>query len=158
MTRCLPFLVFSFATFFSFTAAFRYKTDCKRPNETSIVHVGNSVDLRSVYNDLVTCPNITTLHIHLTMMGCDVPREPWHFEFRKGDRFPALRKLSLCGYDFEEIPFPDAWTMEGTWEYTAYQAFSKVKSFLTPSGLAVRGECQVAVGRLTERKSADMMA
>ncbi|KAK5115587.1 hypothetical protein LTR85_009758 [Meristemomyces frigidus] len=75
---------------------------CARPNETSISYRGDGRRLPTIYKDLVTCPKIESLDLDLGWSGCTPPSDPWLFNFREGDRFPALQKLSLSGYDLAD--------------------------------------------------------
>lgn len=68
---------------------------CTRPNTSEIAYRSNGHGLREVYNALVTCPNITSLDLDFVWGGCVAPSDPWQFDFRHGDRFPALKHLSL---------------------------------------------------------------
>lgn len=69
--------------------------ECKDPNKTEIIYQGDGEGLPEIYDTLVACPNITSLDLDMTLTGCVVGPEPWHFQFEEGDRFPMLQKLSL---------------------------------------------------------------
>lgn len=64
--------------------------------QTAISHRGDGRGLPDVYKKLTSCPNITTLELDMTMDGCVAYLDAWHFQFRDGDPFPNLTKLSLC--------------------------------------------------------------
>lgn len=143
MSRILSLLVLWTATLLPPTQARTWDLispwSCTDQNKTAIVYRGDSSALRGIYKDLVSCPNITSLELDLTLSGCVVPPEPWYFDFRNGDKFPALRKLTLSGYDFSERPGMDIWDIEWTFGPSVNQAVQKVKGWLTPTVFAVRG-------------------
>ena len=83
--------------------SYRSVKSCTRPSVTSISYRGDGAgELPEIYEALVTCPNITTLELDLVEEGCVVSGGPWTFDFRDGDRFPPLKRLSLLGFDFED--------------------------------------------------------
>ena len=62
---------------------------------------GNTA-LLDIYKALIACSEVETLHLKIVQSGCTVGIDPWNFKFRPGDRFPALKDISLDGYDFDE--------------------------------------------------------
>lgn len=58
-------------------------------------HRGDGSRLPAVYEKLKSCPHIRWLDLDMTSEGCVVTPEPWHFNFRKGDRLPPLKRLFL---------------------------------------------------------------
>ena len=70
-------------------------SDCTRPDTTELRYWGDGDGLDKIYDALVTCENITSLDLDFDWAGCVGPSEPWAFQFKPGDRFPPLQKLSL---------------------------------------------------------------
>ena len=68
---------------------------CPDPYKTEIVYRGAGGRVNEIYHELVSCPNIASLDLDFVWSGCVAPEHPWQFDFRSGDRFPALKKLSL---------------------------------------------------------------
>lgn len=66
-----------------------------RCRQSELSYRGDGTGLPEVYRQLLVCPNMTSLELDMTMTGCILTPEPWHFTFRAGDRFPPLKKLSL---------------------------------------------------------------
>lgn len=95
-----------------------------------------------IYDALVTCPNITSLDLDLTTGGCVVTDDPWLFQFREGDRFPALQKLSVSSYDFDDSRRQrwDNLMWKGSWQYAAQDLLGVVFPQLAPQNLPRRGQ------------------
>ena len=89
------FILLAFFYLLTSTIAEIAARSCTRPNDTEIAHRGDGIGVPEIYEALITCPNITSLDLDFAMTGCVLNWEPWAFNFRSGDRFPALRKLSL---------------------------------------------------------------
>lgn len=75
--------------------AYSRPSSCIRPNSTEVIYRGDGDELEEIYNALVTCADITTLDLDFVWSGCTPPSEPWAFQFKQKDRFPALQRLSL---------------------------------------------------------------
>ena len=117
---------------------------CTRPGKTAISYRGDGEDLPSIYEALTTCHNITSLELELYSSGCVVGEYPWVFDFKAGDRFPALKRLEVDGYDFESRTKPlrpaRKWIedlFDGVqeflgWETTTYDVYG-LKSYEEPS-------------------------
>ncbi|KAH8817322.1 hypothetical protein F5884DRAFT_779058 [Xylogone sp. PMI_703] len=59
--------------------------------------------MSEVHSALLKCPNITTLDLRVTLLGCSEWPDRWNFPFDTagGDKYPfALQSLSLEGYEF----------------------------------------------------------
>ena len=98
MTRNLQYLLFVIFCTLSFASCLAPAPKakfCTEPNKTEIAYRGDGDGLDKVYEELISCPNITSLDLDFVWTGCVGPSEPWAFDFVPGDRFPALRKLSL---------------------------------------------------------------
>ncbi|KAF2729574.1 hypothetical protein EJ04DRAFT_65241 [Polyplosphaeria fusca] len=56
----------------------------------------------TLHSSLITCPNIQTLDLRLTMLGCTEFPDRWNFPFKLegGDSYPSLQSLRLEGYHF----------------------------------------------------------
>ncbi|KAF2660595.1 hypothetical protein K491DRAFT_36989 [Lophiostoma macrostomum CBS 122681] len=61
----------------------------------------------AVHEALTTCPNISSLDLRVTLMGCSSWPDRFNFPFRLagGERYPALKELRLEGYNFDERPW-----------------------------------------------------
>jgi len=68
---------------------------CSKPNTTELSYSSDGRGLDRIYHALTTCPNITSLELDFELGGCTPSGDPWQFQFVEGDRFPALKKLSL---------------------------------------------------------------
>lgn len=57
----------------------------------------------SVHAALLNCPNITSLDLRVTGMGCSEWPDRWNFPFDRfgGDVYPRLESVRLEGYDFD---------------------------------------------------------
>ena len=64
-------------------------------HDKEIIYRGDGATLYKIYDTLTSRPDIEGLDLDFVWAGCVPPEEPWAFEFRDGDRFPALKKLSL---------------------------------------------------------------
>ncbi|KAH6633708.1 hypothetical protein C7974DRAFT_393323 [Boeremia exigua] len=58
--------------------------------------------MASVHKALSNCPNITSLDLKVTLLGCSSWPDRWNFPFNYngGDTYPTLKVLKLDGYDF----------------------------------------------------------
>jgi hypothetical protein len=58
----------------------------------------------AVHEALTTCPDITSLDLRVTLMGCSSWPDRFNFPFKLegGERYPALKELRLEGYRFDE--------------------------------------------------------
>lgn len=81
--------------------------------------------MHSVHSALSTCPNITSLDLRVTLLGCSSWPDRWNFPFKLegGDAYPPLKGLRLEGYDFSESAWRNAQlkTYEGSWGEPWYQ-------------------------------------
>ena len=60
-------------------------------------------ELQNIYETMTTCSNTRSLILKIAQGGCVVNFENrLSFDFRPGDRFPALHELHLDGYRFNE--------------------------------------------------------
>ena len=91
----MALLASCFRTFASLSEARPYAPACTRPDESAITYRSDGDGLSKVYDDLLACPNITSLDLDFVWTGCVGPSEPWAFDFQPGDRLPALQKLSM---------------------------------------------------------------
>ncbi|KAJ9138196.1 hypothetical protein NKR23_g8623 [Pleurostoma richardsiae] len=71
--------------------------------------------MTDVHSALVSCPNISTLDLRVTMLGCSESPDRWSFPFdlAGGEKYPALETLSLEGYDFKTRTGP-GYNRQGT--------------------------------------------
>lgn len=99
MRRLSSIFLFVLALVLACTNAAMPGGKCKRPDETSRTYRSDGEGMPALYEQLTSCPNITSLDLELTATGCVINDEPWSFQFRKGDKFPALRHLRLSDYD-----------------------------------------------------------
>ncbi|KAJ4993598.1 hypothetical protein SVAN01_00652 [Stagonosporopsis vannaccii] len=74
-------------------------TEIKTTIPNSRLEFGSMV---SVHEALSQCPNITSLDLRVTLLGCSEWPDRWNFPFNYngGDSYPSLKKLRLDGYDF----------------------------------------------------------
>lgn len=65
--------------------------------------------MSDVHTALKTCPNITSLDLRVTLMGCSEWPDRWNFPFSLAGNeiYPPLQKLELEGYDFSDRPWDD---------------------------------------------------
>jgi hypothetical protein len=58
----------------------------------------------AVHLALTTCPNITSLDLRVTGLGCTEWPDRWNFPFKLegGEKYPPLREIKLEGYRFSE--------------------------------------------------------
>ena len=94
-SRFSTLLLAACAVFFVSSSTASVLSQCPDPEQTEVVYRGDGRRLPGVYSKLISCPNITSLNLDIGMEGCDACLEPEHFLFQEGDRFPALKKLSL---------------------------------------------------------------
>ncbi|KAF2114183.1 hypothetical protein BDV96DRAFT_688407 [Lophiotrema nucula] len=75
-------------------------------SETRRTRPPNFGTMRSVHSALLKCPNLTSLDLRVTLLGCSEWPDLWNFPFNVegGDRYPPLKKLRLEGYSFDEQP------------------------------------------------------
>lgn len=59
----------------------------------------------SVHDALTHCPNISSLDLRVTLLGCSTWPDRWNFplSYNGGESYPALKKLRLEGYDFSSV-------------------------------------------------------
>lgn len=93
----ITMVISTFLAFFIFLtiSAAEETRPCTKPDTTELTWYSDGVGLDKIYDALVTCPNISGLDLDFTTNGCTMTLDPWAFNFRAGDRFPALKKLSL---------------------------------------------------------------
>jgi hypothetical protein len=63
----------------------------------------------SIHDALSSCPNITSLALRVTGLGCSEWPDRWNFPFKLegGETYPTLKELRLEGYNFKEKPFDE---------------------------------------------------
>ena len=116
-------------------AADRSKRSCTRPGETSISYRGDGEGaLPQIYDALVTCAEIWSLRLDMTMSGCVLGSQPWTFDFQ-GDRFPPLEHLSLSKFDFKsDRPAKLGWqSSTGPVDYFRQQILKPMLPAMGPS-------------------------
>ncbi|KAF2469512.1 uncharacterized protein BDR25DRAFT_304562 [Lindgomyces ingoldianus] len=66
--------------------------------------------MQSVHLALTSCPNITTLDLRVTWLGCSEAPDRWNlpFKLKGGDKYPPLKSLRLEGYYFDHREWEDA--------------------------------------------------
>lgn len=59
----------------------------------------------SIHDALTHCPNISSLNLRVTLLGCSTWPDRWNFplSYNRGEMYPALKKLRLEGYDFSSV-------------------------------------------------------
>jgi hypothetical protein len=78
-------------------------TSCPTRIKTVIPGRGKMATMADVHSVMKTCPDITSLNLRITLLGCSEWPDRWNFPFNQfgGERYPAkLRYLSLEGYEF----------------------------------------------------------
>ncbi|KAF1814695.1 hypothetical protein P152DRAFT_455742 [Eremomyces bilateralis CBS 781.70] len=65
--------------------------------------------MSGVHRALISCPNITSLRLRVTLLGCSSWPDRWSFPFALDgkDTYPNLRTLHLEGYDFDQREWND---------------------------------------------------
>lgn len=93
-----------------------WKVGDKCPSTINVVIPGNSWDetkepsfdtMTSVHAALSNCPNITSLDLRVTLLGCSGWPDRWSFPFSLfgGEKYPPLHRLRLEGYRYDDSPF-----------------------------------------------------
>ncbi|KEF63011.1 uncharacterized protein A1O9_00986 [Exophiala aquamarina CBS 119918] len=63
--------------------------------------------MTSVHTAMSNCPNITSLDLRVTLLGCSSWPDRWSFPFSLsgGEKYPSLQRLRLEGYEYGQSPF-----------------------------------------------------
>jgi hypothetical protein len=63
--------------------------------------------MESVHQALLQCPNITSLDLRVSLLGCSEWPDRFNFPFTLsgGELYPSLKEVRLEGYDFDERPW-----------------------------------------------------
>lgn len=76
---------------------------CPAEIKTTIPNHGSDYNsMISVHETLLRCPNITSLTLRVTLLGCSGWPDRWNFPFayNGGETYPRLTTLKLDGYEF----------------------------------------------------------
>jgi hypothetical protein len=75
---------------------YREKPPSDRPPELTT--------MKSVHEALLQCPNLTSLDLRVTLLGCSEWPDRWNFPFALsgGQIYPSLEEIRLEGYAFDE--------------------------------------------------------
>lgn len=68
--------------------------------------------MKEAHKIMLACPDITSLDLRVTLLGCSDEPDRWNFPFRLagGDVYPNLTSLKLEGYDFKQSDWAQAQT------------------------------------------------
>ncbi|KAF2257653.1 hypothetical protein CC78DRAFT_205284 [Lojkania enalia] len=149
----LLFLLISFNPILSLGRRWEKGDECPEsittliPGYKSLGREGTSFDtMASVHSALLSCPNITSLDLRVTLLGCSEFPDRWNFPFKLegGDKYPPLKSLRLEGYRFlgqeweeskiSEIGYPGQWRIEKFFDWwrsgnlEKYMKFRKIES------------------------------
>ncbi|KAF3040567.1 hypothetical protein E8E11_000571 [Didymella keratinophila] len=82
---------------------------CDSPNGNLVTCDGSQEPyfgtMVSIHDALTHCPNISSLDLRVTLLGCSTWPDRWNFPLSYNERetYPALKKLRLEGYDFSSV-------------------------------------------------------
>jgi|SRR5690242_10342467 len=96
------------ASIVPYLASARWTRNDKCPTEieTTIPNYRSDFgSMVSVHEALSQCPNISSLDLRVTLIGCSGWPDRWNFPFNHngGEKYPDLKKLRLEGYDFSNL-------------------------------------------------------
>ncbi len=88
--------------------------------------------MSNIHAALLSCPNITSLQLRVTGLGCSEWPDRWNFPFDLSgtDKYPPLQILHLDGYDFDQHAWGQVQPPQEVWYEDVIQTFEIWSSWI----------------------------